>query len=307
MSMRLSRPPAPRIALRLALLSLLAAGLPAQDDLEKAWRQVREELTRLGHPAEQARALQDFLDKYPRQTPIGMPLLEAEAEAALGSIELRRFNLGRARERFTTVLTHAPKSAYDLIGRALCGLAECSELDRERERALELWTQVEHDLAGTTWADIARVARTRLQTNARVSVGQPLPELPPVLDTKQTAHRLSDLQHDVALLVFFSAEDKEGMKRVASVVAAARKAGVADAQMIAFALDLPAAKPEELRALFGATTPIVASPEGFLGPAFLQLEIRGVPSTLLLGPGTTLVGRDLPPHRISELLGERGR
>lgn len=293
---------------RLLCLALLASGLCAQDGpLDQRWRELSGRLADGSIPGDlQLQEIEAFL-RFAGEGSDAAPAVLA-ARCRLGSLQLTAFEPTRAKTQFRRALAAAPGTAIGIRGHALCGLAECAELGGDVDTALELWTEAANDLAGTPWSDVARVSRKRLISKPleRLRAGQKIPEPGPLLDTGQSARRITDLRGKLALLVFVSAADESGLERTEQVVVAARGAGLRDDQMLVFAIEVPGASIDTRAAALGWRMPLIASPDGFLGPAFLQFQVRGVPSTLLVGPDGTLLARDLPPARLREVLQRTG-
>lgn len=281
-----------------------APGAPAQDRTEE-WAALRAALADpdLSLPEQVAR-----LTSFVKRHSTGDSAQSDEvltAQAMIGSLRLRALDVQGARAAFDRVVELAGKEDVDLRGRALYGTAQAAELQGEVDAAAEIHRRIVRELAGTRYADFARLALVRLERaeSDRPTIGKPAPEFGPVLDRTVSARRLADLHGRPALLVFFDPADTEGTERVAALIHVARSAGLADSEMLAIAAgsaDEPALAAVARGSAF--TMPIVPSPEGFLSPVFISYEVQSVPATVLIGPDGTILGRDLPARRLQEIL-----
>lgn len=301
-----ARPRSATKGLLALLLALLACVGATAQDRPGAWTALQEKLEdpRLSIE-DRVRSLTRFVAEHGASEEGARSTEVLTARSMLGTLRLSSLDAERAAVEFEIVVDRAERSAVDLRGRALYGAAQAAELRGADDRARELYRRLVRDLAGTRYADFARVELHRLDQEVaeRPRPGRPAPDFGPALDRTGTARRLADLAGAPALLLFLDPNDEKGTQRVAALVRTARDAGLADAAMIVFSTagtDDPALGRLARKPVF--RMPIVPAPEGFLSSAFLLYEIRAVPSSVLVGRDGTLLGRDLPPRRLREVL-----
>lgn len=241
--------------------------------------------------------LRAFVRRHAEREPAHASVLRARID--LGGLLLASLRLAEARVEFEAVATHAPRGAIDMRAHALFGISQATELLGDAAAARVLLDRLIDEFAGTRYADLARIARTRLESPRPVA-GEPAPDFGARLDTSGKARSLVALRGRAAVLVFWAPADAEGAEHARAWCATARAAGMPTEQILAFALGPepppPAGEPRHLPAT------VVAASAGFLDDAVMRYRVASVPQCFVLGADGVVVARDPTPTRLAELL-----
>ncbi len=256
--------------------------------------------------AEQERRLDAFLQAEPterrRLSEIGL-----RAEARRGLVRLQLLALDRAGESFMRVLADAPATAADLRGTALYGQALVHELRDELELARDCLRRLQHDLAGTRYANLAATAWQRLAPARLPQIGAALPDLRPRLDSRGESRDLRRLAGSPALLVFVRLDEADTREHLQALATTWAKAGLRREQLLCYCLGTSTAEmPQQERELQLPAT-MLACPQEFLDEAALALRVTALPASFLLAADGTLLARDLPAGRLARVLSELPR
>lgn len=283
-------------------VALWLPALAAAQDAALRWAEVQR---RIADPEVDSRERIELLERFIDEQDDEQKSELLAARLVLGSELLARFEVERAIDEFERVVERATPAAIDLRGRAMYGAAQAYELADDLERANALYERIQRELGGTRYADFASIAlhRTGRAESERPAPGRQAPGFGSALDRSGTARRLDDLRGKVALLLFADLADDEAIERLKAVIATAREAGVGNDGMLLFATAADVTKAAELARDPAFGMPIVPAQNGFVSPALLTYEVRAVPTTWLIGPDGTIVGRDLPRRRLREAIG----
>ncbi|MBK8976747.1 MAG: hypothetical protein IPM29_12580 [Planctomycetes bacterium] len=307
---------AARIGIAVALLALVAtAQAPVGGaDLAARWSALRDRLDRGVADdgvtpirlADRLALLEDLVQAGEAAPPDRAEARTAllEARCRLARLRLACLEPRRAQELYAQVLREAPTAEVDLRGRAAHGIALALELLELRDEAARAHERVIQQFVGTRYADWSRVAKARLTDGAggRAEIGRALPEFGPRQDETGAAQTLQERRGAPALVVVFSADDPSAGARVRTIQLAATASAIPDRQLVAIVLHAGARRIAELRAELGLRGTLIPSGDETLDPALLRYGITATPTWFLVGPDGTLLARNPPPARVTELL-----
>ncbi len=219
------------------------------------------------------------------------------ARLRLGRLLLEAFEPAPARAQFESVLRDAATAEgsaapTELRAAATYGLAQALDLDRDRKGALVLLDALSADPKAGRWANPARIAAHHLRHRAP-AVGDPLP----ALSTLGDQHR----EHAL-LLVVFAEDHPPSVTRLQALQRVWADAGMPAQDLIAYAVDPRPGGRDQLAAALQLEGPLLTCSDGFLHADLLALGMRGVPSSILVGPDHRVLLRDPPPDRLRTLL-----
>jgi hypothetical protein len=220
----------------------------------------------------------------------------------LGSLLLEDLQGKNAVAEFSAVRAAAPPADHDLRGRALYGVAQGQELLGETAAAKTTLQQVIEELAGTRYADFARVALNRIDSAAVVAVGKHLPPIGLGTDIHGRRIEPRDLAGKPLLLVFFAPDHVASCRELDRLATAWTDGGMTEASLVAYAQGSDTTALLDLARQQHWRFPILPAPEGFLQPDWLALAVTGVPSMFLVARDGTLLARDLSAPRLTQLL-----
>lgn len=284
---------------------------------QRRWREARERLEQrdpdgfLAPPGQRLGLLNEFLRSLaplPEDRPeFGpRPRVRCEAWSRVAALYLaRRDGLG-ARHAFEQILAMAGPGQLDLRGRARFGTAQSYEAEGALETARRLYEQIETapEFTGTRYSDWARTASARIARDSAVgAVGEVAPDFGPRRDLTDQVHTLNEHRGKPVLLLFASAEDRQGLQRIDAVIDAAGDAGLVAERMPLLLTDAPDKdRVSRLAASFGWRQSILPSRTAFLDRTLLDYRVTTLPAWALIGPDGRLLGRDIPPQRLKALL-----
>lgn len=284
----------------------LAPGLAAQerptaDPLQQEYSRLLTSLQRepKATTPQRIQQLEAFLLRHDERPGNSAVLL---ARLQLGLCQLERFDGGAARTQFRIVRELAPRQEFDLRGRALYGIAQAAELLGESAEASKALTQLIAEMAGSHYAEVARVALNRLQHESAVAVGKPLPALLLGRDLAGRQVSMTPLQGRPLLLVFFAIDHEASVQRLEQLAQTWIDNGMGADSLVAFALQSDAVALKAFATRHGWQFRVLAGDDGFLQQDWMQLRITGTPSNWVVGRTGTLLLRDAAPERLTALL-----
>ena len=246
--------------------------------------------------------LQAFLDAHRDHQSHTLVL---QARSRLGDLYLLRREPSALAE-FTAILASAQSDQRDLRSRARYGQAQANLQQGRVEQARQLLLSLVRDEPATRYGRYARIALSHLDRADRVPrPGLPLAPITFGRDLSGKVHSTATLQGSPALLVFWSPDSPSSLVLTERLAEIWNRDGPEEKHFLTLALHRDANAVRDLARERGWTFPVILCDGGFLDPIALTLGLRGVPSSLLLGPDSTLLARDLSAGRLSNLL-DRG-
>lgn len=296
-----------RALLPLAILLWTAAAAGQDGDKPPGGSSPREDLQQLravlGHrpppPAsERRRLLAEFLERHEAQHESAPAL---RVRLWLGREHLRAHEPEAALPHFEAVAAAAAGRLPELRANALFGCYHALRLQGRRDEARPLLDEILSRHAGTPVAFCARLTLAHLDRRAAPAVGDPLPDLlwGRALDGEPVAAPAGAPR----LLVFWSMDHQPSVRRLQQLADAWRRAGQADRELVAFALEPSAQALQRFVAARDWPFAVLPSASGYLGADWLELDVTMVPAVLLVGADGRIVARDVPPDRLGALLG----
>lgn len=278
---------------------------PATDPVEQDYDRLIAQFEPLdGEPPEHAvqlKAMLAFLERHGKE-PTHHRLLQMRIR--LGTALLHACEFESASAQFEAVLA-VPQAQRDLLAGALYGRAQSFELLGEAAKARKDLERLIDAHAGERYARFAKTALQRLAdtstTGARAN--QPAPELntEPVLDLDGQAHKVSAYADRPLLLVFWSPDAPASITRLKNALEAWQLGGGSPKTVLAVALFRSTLAVERVRKEHGLTMPILVCSDEFVHPAALAYRVAKLPTVVMIAPGGTIVGRDLPNKSIERL------
>lgn len=257
--------------------------------------------------AERLRLLRAFLDRHRPPPDHEDHALVLKARLRLGRLLLVSFASTEAIRELQKVvdLARSPKHR-DLRGRALYGIAQAQEMLRQGEACRATLEQLQRDFEDTRYGRIAAIASRRLRDpSGQARNGVPSPAFGPLLDLDGRLVGLNTLKLKPALLMFWSPDVTSSIQQVERLARTWQQNGGDPRQVLAFAVHADRSRV----AAIAKTAPwsklslsVVPCGSDFLDPMVLAYGVDGVPTTFLLGPDGTLLGRNQGAQEIARVL-----
>lgn len=264
------------------------------DGLRDAWFSMLETLNTSPKPIERLRLLDGYLRRpEAAKSPENPYVLSAHYRR--GREYLLGLRVTRAERDFRHVLRHTASDERDRRPSALLGVAQCLEIAGLTERARATYAEIERDFPSTSAGKGARLGRQRVDAGPP-RIGSPLPEFSSRPDTEGTMRRVRDLRGEPALLLF--TDPKTDAELCRSLEKAFTDHGYRAERIWEFRI-VGNGSQEELPRL--SRRPTFAAAD-FLDPTFMRYQIQESPTWLLVGPDGTLLGRNLPPKRLAQVM-----
>ncbi|MEE9128171.1 MAG: hypothetical protein V3U11_13625 [Planctomycetota bacterium] len=251
---------------------------------------------------ERIRLLRAFLDLHGPKHPAAHPLL-LKVRLRLGRSLLVSFRSTDAILELQQVSDLAKQPEHrDLRGRALYGLAQAQQMLGQVQASRTTLKQLQEEFEDTRYGRLATVLERLHAPAKRARNGSPAPAFGPLLDLRGRSVSHTSLRLKPALLLFWSPDIPDSIKRVERLASAWQGAGGDSRQIVAFAVHPDRARVWAAVKQHKWSVSVVPCGSDFLDPVVLAFGVDGVPTTFLLGPDGMLLGRDQGAREIAELL-----
>jgi len=227
-----------------------------------------------------------------------------KARLRLGRLLLVSFASSDAVQELRSVikLARAPEHR-DLRGRALYGIAQAQEMLGQIQACNTTLRQLQTEFEDTRYGRLAALAARRLsKPSERAQNGFTAPPFGPLLDLDGRLVSHVSLRPKPALLLFWSPDVNSSVERVGRLARAWKEAGGAPRQVVALAVHPDRSRVAAVVKQAGWSVSVVPCGSDFLAPVVLAYGVDGLPTTFLLGPDGTLLGRDQGAQEIARLL-----
>lgn len=290
-----------------ATVLLLTTSIPCQPPPTTPLQADYANLVRTDRPRsvkERLRLLRAFLDRHRPPADNEGHVLVLKARLRLGRLLLVSFACTEATQELQRVVDLAQAPRYrDLRGRALYGIAQAQEMLRQGEACRAILKQLQDEFEDTRYGRIAAIAARRLENaSGRARNGVAAPAFGPLLDLDGRLVSDGALRLKPALLLFWSPDVDSSVKRVERLVRTWRQGGGDPQQVVALAVHPDRKRVAAVAKKANWAVSVVSCGSDFLDPVVLAYGVDGVPTTFVVGPDGTLLGRDQGAQEIARLL-----
>lgn len=276
---------------------------PVEDACQRVLAEIEPTAGQTADRPQQIASIRAFLDKH---TEFASHAGVLRLRTRLGTLLLHSCRFDDAQVEFRTVVDHAPPAQRDFLGRARYGLAQALELLDDTAGARRLLQEIVTLHAGERYARFAKVALERLEQPGAIGpqAGQQAPPFAtdPLVDLDERQHRLRAYADRPLLLVFWSPQDQDSITRLRTAAAAWQRGGGTTQTVLAFALATSTEIARQRRKKHELSMPIIVCDDEFVHDTALAYRVNKLPTVVMISPGGTVIGRDLPASEIERIV-----